>query len=104
MSEIISDAFYSNCFIEAMKRKIRHPIRTKITYIRPRYGESYFFVPHFLWSDGEYDYDFGVERWLKPWEVFFFKGYIRQRSLGWNSKYKQNRIKKYNSRKGKNGH
>ena len=81
--------------IQALLHKIRNPSKVKLTYIRPKYGESFFFVPHFLWSDGEYDYDFGVEKHLTPFQVFWFKGNIRRRSLGWNREYKLRRIKKY---------
>lgn len=87
--------FYSNCLIQALKAKIKHPFKVKITFIRPRLTECPYPCPHFMWSDGEYDYDFGVERYLKPTEVVWFKGYIRKRKLGFNQKYKELRIKKY---------
>lgn len=41
------------------------------------------FCPHFLWSDGEYDYDFGYEHKLPlifAWTLH--KGHIRRRALG----------------------
>ena len=47
------------------------------------------FCPHFLWCDGQADYDFGVERYLKWWERFWFKGEIRKRKIGWNQHWKQ---------------
>ena len=97
-TEYISHSFYSNCLIQAMKAKLKDWKNVKITYIPPKYGESYFFVPHFLWSDGVNDYDFGIEKHLKLHEVFFFKGRIRRRPLGWNRKYKAMRIEKYNKR------
>lgn len=96
MSEVISKEFYSNCFFEAIKRKLRHPVKTKLTIIRAKYNKVP--VPHFLWSDGKADYDFGVERHLKPYEVLVFKGVIRRRNLGWNEEYKKNRIEKYKKR------
>lgn len=99
--EILTKDFYSNCFIQSIKQKIRHPIKTKLTYICPKYGESYFFVPHFLWSNGIADYDFGIEKHLKWYEVFWFKGNIRKRPLGWNLDYKRRRIEKYNIRQAK---
>lgn len=91
MSEVISKEFYSNCFFEAIKRKLRHPVKTKLTIIRAKYNEAP--VPHFLWSDGKADYDFGVERHLKPYEVLVFKGVIRRRNLGWNEEYKKIELK-----------
>jgi hypothetical protein len=42
-----------------------------------------------MWSDGEADYDFGVERDIKWYEAWWFKGEIRKRSLGFNEKYKE---------------
>lgn len=84
--------YYSNCFIEAIKHKLLDWRHVKITYIPPQYNEC--FCPHFLWSDGQADYDFGVEWYLKWWERFWFKGEIRKRKLGWNEKWKQYRIDK----------
>ena len=95
MKEYISKSFYSNCFIQAIKHKLLNWKNVKITYIAPKYGESYWYVPHFLWSDGKYDYDFGVEKHLNHLQVFWFKGCIRKRDLGWNEKYKQKRIENY---------
>lgn len=79
--------FYSNCLFEAVKHKFKNWSKVKITYVSPRYNEV--FCPHFLWSDGEHDYDFGIERELKWFEIFWFKGYIRQRKLGWNNRWKE---------------
>lgn len=71
--------------IEALKAKIRHPFKVKITFIPKSEKGSC----HFMWSDGEADYDFGVERDIKWYEVLLFKGEIRKRSLGFNKKYKE---------------
>ena len=76
--------FYSNCLFEALKAKIKHPLKVKITIV-PRSEAN---CPHFLWSDGEYDYDFGIEKHLNKIQIFWFKGYIRKRKLGFNEKYK----------------
>lgn len=77
--------FYSNCAVEALKRKIADPKGIKITIVwRSEAG-----CPHFLWSDGKHDYDFGVERQIRWWEIFWFKGRIRKRNLGFNEKYKK---------------
>lgn len=40
----ISKYFYSNCLIEAIKAKIKHPIKVKIKYIPARLNEV--FCPH----------------------------------------------------------
>lgn len=84
-SKNITKPYWSNCLVEALKVKIKHPIKTKITIIPPWYNEV--FCPHFLWSDGEYDYDFGIAKPLKWYEIFCFKGYIRRYKLGFNQKW-----------------
>ena len=57
------------------------------------------FCPHFMWSDGKHDYDFGNEgmgdQRLKNWTLH--KGHIRQRGLGFNQKYK-NTMRKWRKR------
>ena len=85
--------FYSNCLVEMIKAKIKNP-KIKITYISPRINEV--FYPHWLWSDGINDYDFGIEKELRGLQVLWFKGYIRQRNLGFNKKYKNMRTVKNN--------
>ena len=85
------EMFYSNCMIEALKRKIADPKNIKITVV----FKSEARCPHFLWSDGKNDYDFGVEKRLRWWEIFWFKGSIRKRNLGFNQKYKE-KMKKRN--------
>lgn len=86
--------FYSNCFVQAIKHKLRHPFKVNLTYISPKYSESW--CPHWMWSDGVNDYDFGVEKRLKWHQVFLFKGEIRAREAGWNKRYKQTMIDRYN--------
>jgi hypothetical protein len=83
--------FYSNCLIEALKAKLKNPRKVKITFIPKSEKGSC----HFMWSDGEHDYDFGVERDIKWYEVLWFKGEIRKRSLGFNEKYKEQMRKRY---------
>lgn len=83
--EKVSDYFYSNCLIEALKAKIKNPSNVVITYV-PRSEKG---TPHFLWSDGVADFDFGVDERLEWWQILFFKGCIRKRNLGFNEKYKK---------------
>ena len=84
-SENIKGPFYSNCFLEAAKAKLKHPFAVKLTIVlRSEAG-----CPHFLWSDGNADYDFGVEEHLTGCYIFWFKGYIRKRNLGFNERYKK---------------
>ena len=94
--QTITKEFYSNCLIEALKHKLKNK-DVKITCISPKYKGG--LSPHFLWSDGVNDYDFGVDYRLKWYQVFLFKGTIRMRPLGWNENYKENLIKKYNKKK-----
>lgn len=91
-TEIIKGLFLSNCFLEAVKAKVRHPFKVKVTVV-PRSEAR---CPHFLWSDGKYDYDFGVERRLVGSQILLFQGYIRRRGLGFNQKYKERMRKVWN--------
>ena len=84
-AENIKGPFMSNCFLEAIKAKIKHPFKVKITMV-PRSEAN---CPHFLWSDGEYDYDFGENHRLTGLQILLFHGYIRRRELGFNKKYKE---------------
>lgn len=97
---IQSEDFYSNCLLEAVKVKLKDWSHVTITYVSPFDNEV--FCPHFLWSDGKFDYDFGYEDVQCPlilaWTIH--KGHIRQRTLGFNQKYK-NTCKKWNERKGR---
>lgn len=84
--------FYSNCLIEALKAKFKDFKNVKITYIRAK-GDI---IPHFMWSDGINDYDFGFVKGdninNKWWNEILFKGEIRKRNLGFNEKFKQKRL------------
>ena len=86
--EIVSDDYYSNCLLEAVKAKIKNP-KIKITVVMPWDNEV--FCPHILWSDGINDYDFGNEgkgnQGIKNWTLH--KGHIRKRNLGFNERYKR---------------
>ena len=93
-AEIIKGPFWSNCLFEAVKAKIKHPFMVKVTIV-PRSEAN---CPHFLWSDGEYDYDFGVERRLTGIQILLFRGYIRRRKLGFNKKYKERMRRSHQSR------
>ena len=76
--EEISRPYYSNCLLEATKAKIRNPEIEIIT--RPIPDTK---IHHFLWIDGDYLYDFGVEeRICTP---LLFKGCIRRRPKYANS-------------------
>lgn len=86
--EIVSNDYYSNCLIEAVKAKINNP-KIKLTFVMP--WDNAVFCPHILWSDGVNDFDFGNEGkgdlGIQNWTLH--KGHIRKRGLGFNQKYKQ---------------
>ena len=84
-AEIIRGPFRSNCFLEDVKAKIRHPFKVNVMVV-PRSEAG---CPHFLWSDGQNDFDFGVDRRLVGPQVLLFRGYIRQHELGFNQEYKE---------------
>lgn len=88
MNKINNKLFYSNCFIEALKAKIKNPIKIKITFV-PRSEAN---CPHFLWSDGKNDYDFGAEKHISGFHILWFKGNIRKRKCGFNERYKTEMI------------
>lgn len=78
--------FYSNCLLESMKAKIKDPKKVKLTFIPPTKKHP---LPHWMWTDGKNDYDFGVERDLKWYESLWFKGEITKRELGFNRRWKR---------------
>ena len=87
--EVISNEYYSNCMVEAIKAKL-HNHKVKIYFCKPRITENgNFQMFHFMWSDGESDYDFSDYGNIKlPWYKFpLFKGYIRKFDLGFAEKY-----------------
>lgn len=94
-TKYISNEYWSNCLVEMIRAKIKNP-SIKITYISPFINEV--FCPHFMWSDGVYDYDFGIDKPLKIYQTILFKGYIRQRKLGFNERWKKSRLEKYNGK------
>lgn len=85
MTEIVKGPFWSNCLVETAKAKIKNPSKVKVTIVTKSEANC----PHFLWSDGINDYDFGVERHLSGFQILYFRGYIRKRKLGFNQKYKE---------------
>lgn len=85
MSEILRGPFRSNCLLEAVKAKLRHPIKVRLTLVT----HSEAGCPHFLWSDGTSDYDFGTEQRLTGTQILLFRGCIRRYELGFNQGYKE---------------
>lgn len=76
MIECISNYFYSNCLIEALKAKFKEPENVKIVKAK----SAYKMLPHFLWDKGDgYLYDFGTNH--KIVTPLFFQGYLRRRHV-----------------------
>ena len=73
--------FYSNCLIEAIKAKFRHPFKVKIKYVPAHLNEV--FCPHIMWHDGEYTYDFYAKGYLTPFQRLWHKGIIRKSEYGY---------------------
>ena len=65
--------FYSNCLIEALKAKIKHPIKTKIKIV----VIPNTLCPHFRWINNNKVKEFGTDGELKWYNLFLYKGYIR---------------------------
>ena len=82
MAEYIerNEAWFSNCFVEAMKAKLKYGKRVKIIHIPARKNEV--FCPHYMWHnliDGNV-YDFHSCDKVKGYiGEFWFKGAIRCR-------------------------
>lgn len=92
--EIITNDYYSNCLIEAIKAKFKNPKNIKITICLPWFNEV--FCPHFMWTDGLFDYDFGIEEWMPMIAAYtIHKGHIRKREKGFIEKYQRAMKKRF---------
>lgn len=66
--------FWSNCFIEMVKAKIRNP-SIKVMRIPSCFNEVP--CPHWMWLDDDGEHDFHCQGKLKVYQWFWHKGYIR---------------------------
>lgn len=106
-SYVISESsFYSNCLLEAVKRKIKNPFKVKIIPIinKNNYVRRILFnhieihtpvIVHWFWTDGKYDYEFTnynelkykrvkkTEKNLKIKIPFIIHGIIKKYPLGY---------------------
>lgn len=73
--------FYSNCLLEALKAKIRDPVNIKIRYLPMELNETP--IPHFMWQDENYTYDFHTKGKLTFFQQFYHKGNIRKKDLNY---------------------
>lgn len=72
--KVRTDPFYSNCFIEMVKAKIRDP-RVKVMYIPARLKGSLF--PHWMWMDDDGEHDFSPGKHIPWYRLLWHKGRIR---------------------------
>lgn len=88
--KIDSRAYMSNCLVEAIKAKIRSPKAVKLYFLKPfRDCNDKWQMFHFMWTDGEFDYDFSDlgDGELPFYKCLLFKGVIRKFPLGFAVKY-----------------
>ena len=87
--EYVSPEYVSNCFIEAVKAKLKDPRHVKLYFCKPTKRQMF----HFMWTDGAADYDFtdaeceNEKYCVKP----LFKGQIRKFKLGFAARYAKHR-------------
>lgn len=67
--------FYSNCLLEALKAKIKNPIKVKIH----SFHSLHTIWPHFWWSVDNDVYEFVSVKENRKYQVFYFKGYIKSK-------------------------
>lgn len=76
----------SNCLIEALKAKIRQPKKVTIYCVHSLRARKKKRL-HFMWSDGENDFEFvPLSRFYFP---LIFRGQIKVHSLGTIEKFKK---------------
>lgn len=66
--------FYSNCFLEMIKAKIRNP-NVKVMYLPAFLNEVP--CPHWMWLDEDGEHDFHYKGNLPIWKWLWHKGSIR---------------------------
>ena len=66
--------FYSNCFIEMVKAKLKNP-KVKIMYMPAFLNEVP--CPHWMWMDEDGEHDFLFSGKLPWWKWIWHKGHIR---------------------------
>ena len=71
--------YYSNCLFEAIKYKLKHPIKYKIKYIPPK--ETNCWKPHWMWYDDSFIYDFYTDKYMGSKTILWWKGYIRKQEI-----------------------
>lgn len=92
--QYITEEYYSNCFFEAIKAKLRNWKEVKIYFCKPRITPNgNFQMPHFMWEDTNNSFDFSDDEYGNlPWyKCFWFKGRIRRFKRGFALKYSRTR-------------
>ena len=71
-NECLSDYFFSNCIVEALKAKMHdRSVRIIKRHVKGT------IIPHFMWQDGKWLYDFGADHSIIC--PLLFRGYVRRR-------------------------
>lgn len=85
---LIDEPHYSSCLIEAIKAKIKDPKHIHIIFESPR--KNIVFLPHVLWHDDIWIYDFISVDESTTWHDFlYYKGQTRKRPYIAYKKYKE---------------
>lgn len=98
--QVMKQEFYSNCFLEMLKAKIRNP-QIQVLYIPSFLNEVP--CPHWIWLDQNGEHDFCCEESLPFYQWLWHKGSIRTMKRGCYKGYIAKRIeqKYYSARNNK---
>ena len=84
--EYVSGEYLSNCFMEAMKAKLKDWRSVKVYICKPSRSQ----MIHFMWSDGKSDFDFsdsGANGDLPWYKCLLFRGRVRKFERGFAASY-----------------
>ncbi len=76
----------SNCLIESLKAKRRNR-KVKLLFTPAKFSENKPHCFHVMWTDGENEYDFGSDGWVKWFKLPLHEGHIRKFEIGTYNRY-----------------
>ncbi len=94
----VTPKYVSNCMLEAIRAKLKDPRHVKLYFCKPTLAPD-FQMFHFMWSDGEADYDFADDsgRGKTPWyKCVLVHGRIRRFRRGVAARYTAQRNRRCN--------